>query len=113
MTLPLLILVPARGGAKRLPGKNLKQLGGKSLIAHTADAIAQSGLEAPVVLSTDDPAIAEEGRRLGIQVPFRRPDELSGDAASTAGVVLHALDWFQAASGAAPQSYSCPSMRAP
>lgn len=104
MTLSLLILVPARGGSKRLPGKNLKQLGDKSLIAHTADAIAQSGLEAPILLSTDDPAIAEEGRRLGMLVPFQRPDELSGDTASTAGVVLHGLNWFRADTGADPDA---------
>jgi CMP-N-acetylneuraminic acid synthetase len=104
MTLSLLILVPARGGSKRLPGKNLKQLGGKSLIAHTVDAIAQSGLQAPLLLSTDDSAIAEEGRRLGMLVPFRRPDALSGDGATTASVVLHALDWYRADTGADPDT---------
>lgn len=91
----LLIVVPARGGSKRLPQKNLRALGGKSLLAHTAEAIALAGLGAPVLLSTDDEAIAAEGRRLGWLVPFRRPAELSTDTAATVSAVLHALDWFR------------------
>lgn len=101
---PLLILVPARGGSKRLPGKNLKLLGGRSLIARTADAVAESGLCAPVLLTTDDDAVAEEGRRVGMLVPFQRPAALSGDAAPTADAVLHALDWFHAERGTDPDA---------
>ena len=104
VTLSLLIVVPARGGSKRLPGKNLKQLGGKSLIAHTAEAVARSGLEAPVLLTTDDAAIAEEGRRAGMLAPFLRPDDLAGDDAPTAAAVLHALDWFHDDSGGDPDA---------
>lgn len=98
----LLMLVPARGGSKRLPGKNLRPLAGRSLLAHTAEAIAASGLEAPVLLSTDDEAIAAEGRRIGWQVPFLRPAALAGDEAPTFGAVLHALDWWRATHGADP-----------
>ena len=98
----LLIVVPARGGSKRLPQKNLRSLGGKSLLAHTAEAIAAADLGAPVLLSTDDDAIAAEGRRLGWLVPFRRPPELSTDAAATVAAVLHALDWFRAEKGNDP-----------
>lgn len=87
-----LIIVPARGGSKRLPGKNIKKLGGISLLEHTARAIATSKLDVPVILSTDDDAIAAEGRRLGWSVPFRRPQELATDDASSVDVVLHALD---------------------
>lgn len=98
----LLILVPARGGSKRLPGKNLKPLCGLSLIRRTGEAIAQSGLRAPVLLSTDDDAIAEEGRRTEMLVPFLRPSEFSGDEAPTIDAVLHALDWFRTENGADP-----------
>jgi len=104
MTNSLLILVPARGGSKRLPGKNLKQLGGKSLIAHTADAVMQSKLSAPILLSTDDPAIAVEGQQVGMLVPFMRPEELSDDDASTADVVIHALNWYRGEHGTDPDT---------
>lgn len=97
-----LIIIPARGGSKRLPGKNLKRLGGRSLIAWTADA-ARAGLpEATPLLSTDDADIAAEGRALGLSVPFLRPAELSTDAATTADAVLHALDWVRDREGADP-----------
>lgn len=88
----LLIIVPARGGSKRLPGKNLKELGGRTLLSHTSQAIEDAGLDAPVILSTDDDRIADEGRRLGWLVPFRRPAELATDEATTINVVLHALN---------------------
>ncbi len=96
MTAPsLLIVVPARGGSKRLPGKNIKLLAGKSLLAYTADAITASGLKVPVILTTDDDAIAAEGERLGWIVPFRRPPELASDNATTTEAVLHTLDWYK------------------
>ena len=91
----LLIVVPARGGSKRLPGKNLRPLGGRSLLAHTAEAVAASGLGATVLLSTDDEAIAREGESLGWSVPFRRPAALATDDATTVDVTLHALDWYR------------------
>jgi len=98
----LLIIVPARGGSTRLPQKNLRALAGKSLLAHTAEAIAGAGLGAPVLLTTDDDAIAAEGRRLGWLVPFRRPAELATDKATTVAAVLHALDWSRAEKGRDP-----------
>jgi CMP-N,N'-diacetyllegionaminic acid synthase len=91
----LLIMVPARGGSKRLPGKNLRTIGGRSLLAHTAEAVSQSGLKEPIVLTTDDAAIADEGKRLGWIVPFMRPAELAMDHVLTIDVVLHLLDWHQ------------------
>jgi CMP-N,N'-diacetyllegionaminic acid synthase len=102
MKSPVLIIVPARGGSKRLPGKNVRQLGGRSLLAHTAAAIAEAGLDAPVFLSTDDDAIAAEGKRLSWHVPFRRPADLATDDAATIDVVLHALDFRLAETGADP-----------
>jgi CMP-N,N'-diacetyllegionaminic acid synthase len=97
-----LIVVPARGGSKRLPGKNLRPLGGRTLLAWTQRAIAAAAIDAPVLLTTDDDAIAAEGERLGWQVPFRRPAAISDDAAPTAAALLHALDWRRGAGFADP-----------
>jgi CMP-N,N'-diacetyllegionaminic acid synthase len=102
VTAEFLIVVPARGGSKRVPGKNLKNLAGMSLLAHTAKAIEAANLRAPVLLSTDDDAIAAEGVRLGWDVPFRRPDDLAGDDAATVDAVLHVLDWHSRTHGAEP-----------
>lgn len=99
-----MILVPARGGSKRLPGKNLKVLGDRSLLARVADTVADSGLDVAPILSTDDPAIAEEGRRLGMSVPFTRPAAISDDASPTIDAVLHALDWHKEAHGVDPDT---------
>jgi CMP-N,N'-diacetyllegionaminic acid synthase len=88
----IVAIVPARGGSKGLPGKNIRQLVGKPLIAWSIDA----GIKAPsldsIVVSTDDEAIAEEARRAGARVPFLRPKELASDTASSIDVILHVLD---------------------
>lgn len=99
MTLSLLIIVPARGGSKRLPRKNIRQLAGKSLLAYTAEAIAESALDAPCVLSTDDEAIAEEGRRVGLHVPALRPAALAQDDTPMSEVVLHELEMHRMRTG--------------
>jgi CMP-N,N'-diacetyllegionaminic acid synthase len=104
VTADFLIVVPARGGSKRLPGKNLKNLAGLSLLAHTAKAIEAANMHAPVLLSTDDEKIAAEGARLGWDVPFRRPVDLAGDDAASTDVVLHALDWYSNTHGAEPSA---------
>jgi CMP-N,N'-diacetyllegionaminic acid synthase len=87
----VLALIPARGGSKGVPGKNLRMLGGRPLIGWTiSDALeAEIG---PVVVSTDDDRIAEVALELGAEVPFRRPSELADDRAPTLPVVVHALD---------------------
>jgi CMP-N-acetylneuraminic acid synthetase len=90
----LLIIVPARGGSKRLPGKNIRPLAGIPLLERTAEAIAASGLIADVVLTTDDEAIAGFGRTLNWLVPFLRPAELATDTAKMPDTILHALDWW-------------------
>ena len=86
-------LIPARGGSKRLPGKNLADLHGRSLLQRAIDA----GLEANgidrLIVSTDDPAIAEAARAGGAEVPFMRPPELATDDASSLVVVRHAMAW--------------------
>ncbi len=92
----LLILVPARGGSKGLPGKNIRLLGGLPLLAWTAQAIAAAGVAARTVLTTDDAAIAEVGRAHGLEAPFLRPPELATDAAGMLEVVEHAVGWLEA-----------------
>lgn len=91
----VLVVIPARGGSKGLPGKNIKPLGGLPLLGWTAEALRQSHLhEARCLLSTDDIAIAEAGRACGLAAPFLRPAALAGDTAASVDVVLHALDWL-------------------
>ena len=89
-----LIVIPARGGSKRLPGKNLRPLAGRTLMEWTALDIAEAGLDAPCLLTTDNEQIAETGRTLGWLVPFLRPPELATDQALTIDAALHALDWY-------------------
>lgn len=98
----LLIIVPARGKSKRLPRKNLRALAGRTLLERTQDAIEESGLDAPCLLTTDDEEIAEAGRRLDWLVPFLRPAELAHDSVPTTPAVLHALDWFAQSYGGDP-----------
>lgn len=99
----LLVIVPARGGSKRLPGKNLMPLAGRSLIARVADFAGAEGILAETLLSTDDEKIAAEGRRAGLAVPFLRPASLAGDATPTFDVVAHAIEWASAQRGALPE----------
>ncbi len=100
----ILFLVPARGGSKRLPGKNLKLLAGKSLLEWTADTLRDERLrEHPCLLTTDDPSIAEEGLRLDWLVPWLRPDQLAADTTTSLDTALHALDWWHATHGIDPE----------
>jgi CMP-N-acetylneuraminic acid synthetase len=85
-------IVPARGGSKGLPNKNLRALGGRPLLARTAEAARRSRSLARTVLSTDDPAIAEAGRALGLDVPFMRPVELAADETPMLPVLRHAVE---------------------
>jgi len=92
-----LALIPARGGSKGLPGKNLKPLLGKPLVAWSIEAARLSPSIDSILLSTDNKKIAEVGEAEGARVPFMRPLNLSSDAASSIDVVLHALDFLEAA----------------
>jgi N-acylneuraminate cytidylyltransferase/CMP-N,N'-diacetyllegionaminic acid synthase len=85
-------LIPARGGSKGIPRKNIKLIAGKPLIVWTIEAALRSSLLDAVVVSTDDPEIAEVARRAGAQVPFMRPSELAQDQTPGLDPVLHALD---------------------
>jgi CMP-N,N'-diacetyllegionaminic acid synthase len=94
--LRILAVVPARGGSKRLPGKNLLPLGGKPLIRWTIDAGLECGVCADLLVSTDDPEIAEVARQCGAMVPWLRPADLATDTATTGAVIAHALEWYEA-----------------
>lgn len=84
-------LIPARGGSKGIPGKNLAMVCGRPLLAYTVDAALGSRLLTRVILSTDSEEIARVGRSLGVDVPFMRPPELASDTIPTINVILHAL----------------------
>ncbi len=90
-------LVPARGGSKGVPRKNIRLLGGKPLLQYTAEAALAARSLARVVLSTEDEEIAAVGRACGLDVPFMRPAELARDDTPSLPVVQHALRWLEAA----------------
>jgi CMP-N-acetylneuraminic acid synthetase len=92
--LKVLGVVTARGGSKALPGKNLKLLAGKPLIAYTIEAALQSDAIDRLILSTDDPAIADVALACGCEVPFMRPAELARDETLHLPVVVHAARWM-------------------
>ncbi len=101
-----LAVIPARGGSKRIPRKNIKLFCGKPMIAWSIDAARHSGCFDQIVVSTDDTEIAEVARNCGAQVPFVRPAVLSDDHTGTTAVVAHAIDWF-AAQGLSPEQVCC------
>jgi CMP-N,N'-diacetyllegionaminic acid synthase len=90
-------LVPARGGSKGVPDKNLRPLAGRTLLDYTAQAAYASGVLDRVILSTDSPAIAEAGRRAGLEVPFMRPVGLAQDDTPMLPVIEHAISALAAA----------------
>ncbi len=100
--LEILGLVPARGGSKGIPGKNLAVLGGKTLVTRAVQSGLESRFVNRVILSTDSEAIAAEGKRAGAGVPFMRPAELAADSAPTAPAVRHALTWLEENEGYRP-----------
>lgn len=88
-----LAIIPARGGSKRIPRKNLREVDGRPLIAHTIHQVNSSRKIDRAVVSTDDEEIAEVASNYGGDVPFERPTELAADTASVAGTITHALEW--------------------
>lgn len=88
-------VIPARGGSKGIPRKNVRLLGEKPLLAYTANAARKSALLSRLLLSTDDPEIAEVARAEGLEVPFVRPSELALDSTPMIDVVLHCIHWVQ------------------
>jgi CMP-N-acetylneuraminic acid synthetase len=98
-----LALVPARGGSRTIPRKNVRPLAGRPLIEHVLGAIRESGAVDRVVVSTDDEEIAAVARAAGAETPFLRPAELAGDDVSGIAVVAHALGWLAAEEGYEPE----------
>jgi len=89
-------IIPARGGSKRIPGKNIKDFYGKPLIAYSIQTALESKLFAKIIVTTDDEEIAKVAKQCGAEVPFIRPKELADDFTGTSDVVKHALDWLKA-----------------
>ncbi len=87
-------IIPARGGSKRIPRKNIKFFCGKPIIAYSILEAQQSGLFQRIIVSTDDKDIADIAEQYGAEVPFLRPKELSDDYTGTNDVVKHALEWL-------------------
>ena len=90
-----LFVIPARGGSKGIPGKNIKPLGGKPLIAYSVEVARQLAPDCDICVSTDDQAFAHVVRQMGLEVPFMRPDYLATDHCGTYEVLLHALQFYE------------------
>tara|TARA_R110001583_G_scaffold185625_1_gene345861 strand:+ start:11795 stop:12487 length:693 start_codon:yes stop_codon:yes gene_type:complete len=99
-------VIPARGGSKRIPRKNIKPFFGKPMIAWSIEAARESGCFDRVIVSTDDDEIADVAREYGAEAPFFRPPELSNDYAGTLPVIRHAVEWLEA-NGEAPEQVCC------
>jgi len=98
----ILTIIPARGGSKGVPKKNIKELAGKPLIAWTIEEAKKSRLAGRVIVSTDSEEIAEIARAYGAEVPFLRPAEISKDLSTDLEFVLHALDTLEKEEGYVP-----------
>jgi N-acylneuraminate cytidylyltransferase/CMP-N,N'-diacetyllegionaminic acid synthase len=95
----VLAIVPARGGSKEVPKKNIRMLAGKPLIAYTIQEAKKSRYIDRVIVSTDGGEIAEVSKRYGAEVPFLRPKELAKDTSSSLSVILHALEYMEKEEG--------------
>lgn len=88
-------IIPARGGSKRIPRKNIKSFLGKPMIAYSIETAKASGLFDRIIVSTDDEEVASVARQYGAEIPFIRPRELSDDFTGTAAVVNHCIEWLK------------------
>ena len=91
----IIAVIPARGGSKGLPGKNIKILAGKPLIARTIEQAKKSKLIDKLIVNTDSKKIAKIAQKYGAEVPFLRPKKLAQDKSSIYDVIFHTLDWFE------------------
>jgi N-acylneuraminate cytidylyltransferase/CMP-N,N'-diacetyllegionaminic acid synthase len=91
----ILAVIPARGGSKGVPNKNIKELLGKPLIAYTIEQARNSKYIDRTIVSTDSPAIAVIAKSCGAEVPFLRPGELATDQSGTLDVLVHTIDWLE------------------
>lgn len=87
-------VIPARGGSKRIPRKNIRRFAGKPMIAYSIAAARECGLFDRIIVSTDDSEIAEVAKSYGSDVPFLRPEALSNDFAGTTEVIAHVIRWM-------------------
>jgi len=87
-------MIPARGGSKRIPRKNIKSFLGKPIIAYSIEAAKAAGCFDKIIVSTDDEEIAAVARQYGAETPFIRPENISDDYATTVDVINHTIDWF-------------------
>lgn len=95
----ILGLIPARGGSKGIPRKNIVPLAGRPLLAYTCEAACDSQILSRVILSTDDEEIAEIGRKFGVEAPFLRPQELAQDDTPSLAVARHVIEWLMTHEG--------------
>lgn len=100
-----LAIIPARGGSKRIPRKNIRHFCGKPMIAWSIEAARSSGCFDRIIVSTDDDEIAEVACAYGAEVPFVRPPELSDDHTGTIPVISHAIEWISR--NVAPVDLAC------
>ena len=98
-------IIPARGGSKRIPRKNVKDFYGKPMIAWSIEAAKASGCFDKIIVSTDDSEIAHIARQFGAEIPFMRPAALSDDYTGTIPVIRHAVEWLN--QNDAPVDYAC------
>lgn len=91
----ILYLIPARGGSKGIPYKNIKPLAGKPLIYYSIDVARELTTDENICVSTDDDRIIEVVESYGLKVPFKRPSHLATDEATTNDVLLHAIDFYE------------------
>ena len=91
----ILGIIPARGGSKGIPGKNIKKLGGKQLIEYTFDSVLNSKFLSKTILSSDDREIISVAKNIGLESPFIRPEELARDNTPTLDVIIHAVNFYK------------------
>ncbi len=101
-----LCIIPARGGSKRIPRKNIKDFQGKPIISYSIESALNSGCFDRVIVSTDDKEIAKVARQYGAETPFVRPLELADDYAGTIPVIKQAIEWFEE-NDTTPQMVCC------
>ena len=102
----IVAVIPARGGSKRIPKKNIKNFCGKPIIAWTINIAKKSKIFDKIIVSTDDRKIASIAKKYDAEVPFVRPSKLAGDKIATSDVVIHAITWLKN-SGQKPTDVCC------
>jgi len=101
----IVAIIPARGGSKRIPRKNIKPFCGKPMIAWAIEAAKEAKCFEDIIVSTDDDEIAAVAKAYGAMVPFKRPDNLSDDHTGTIPVIKHAVEWYN--EYIKPLDYAC------